>query len=166
MPTLNIPHISPVGAYDSAAGRVTMLDVDPEQKNPYAVDFDTFYQGLSCDYHHVLEAYGYGQRRVCLHKTALKGRNNKRILVFETQMKNSRPEGNMSRRRFMARLATGFKMALAGQLLPRTVLAAAQPEASALHYRPLNGNNLREMARRKMHHGERNLFESHGHCKG
>jgi len=60
VPTLNIPHISPVGAFDSAAGRVTMLDVDPEQKRPYAVDFDTFYQGLSCDYHHVLEAYGYG----------------------------------------------------------------------------------------------------------
>jgi len=60
VPTLNIPHISPVGAYDSMAGRVTMLDVDPEQKRPYAVDFDTFYKGLSCDYHHVLEAYGYG----------------------------------------------------------------------------------------------------------
>jgi hypothetical protein len=60
VPTLNIPHISPVGAYDSANGRVTMLDVDPEQERPYAVDFETFYKGLSCDYHHVLEAYGYG----------------------------------------------------------------------------------------------------------
>ena len=60
VPTLNIPHISPVGAYDAAAGRVTVLDVDPEQNRPYAVDFDTFYQGLSCDYHHVLKAYGYG----------------------------------------------------------------------------------------------------------
>jgi hypothetical protein len=60
VPTLNIPHISPVGAYDSATQRVTMLDVDPEQENPYQVDFGTFYKGLSCDYHHVFEAFGYG----------------------------------------------------------------------------------------------------------
>lgn len=58
--TLNIPHISPVGAYDPATDRVTMLDVDPDQRQPYRVDFNTFYKGLSCDYHHVLEAYGYG----------------------------------------------------------------------------------------------------------
>jgi hypothetical protein len=60
IPTLNIPHISPVGAYDAAGDRVTMLDVDPEQENPYQMDFDTFYKGLSCDYHHVFEAFGYG----------------------------------------------------------------------------------------------------------
>lgn len=60
VPTLNIPHISPVGAYDAVTDRVTMLDVDPEQEKPYEVDFDTFYKGLSCDYHHVFEAFGYG----------------------------------------------------------------------------------------------------------
>jgi hypothetical protein len=60
VPTLNIPHISPVGAYDEATDRVTMLDVDPEQEKPYEVDFNTFYKGLSCDYHHVLQAFGYG----------------------------------------------------------------------------------------------------------
>jgi len=60
VPTLNIPHISPVGAYDPATDRVTMLDVDPEQEKPYAVSFDMFYRGLSSDYHHMLEAYGYG----------------------------------------------------------------------------------------------------------
>lgn len=60
VPTLNIPHISPVGAYDAATDRVTMLDVDSEQEKPYQVDFDTFYKGLSCDYHHVFEAFGYG----------------------------------------------------------------------------------------------------------
>ena len=60
VPTLNIPHISPVGAYDSVANRVTVLDVDPDQKAPYEVDFDTFYRGLSSDYHRVLLAYGYG----------------------------------------------------------------------------------------------------------
>jgi hypothetical protein len=60
VPTLNIPHISPVGAYDATSERVTMLDVDPEQLKPYQVSFDTFYKGLSCDYHHVFEAFGYG----------------------------------------------------------------------------------------------------------
>ena len=60
VPTLNIPHISPVGAYDSTTERVILLDVDPEQENPYQVDFGTFYKGLSCDYHHVFEAFGYG----------------------------------------------------------------------------------------------------------
>jgi len=60
VPTLNIPHISPVGGYDAAADRVTLLDVDPEQEKPYDVDGDTFYKGLSADYHHVLDAYGYG----------------------------------------------------------------------------------------------------------
>jgi hypothetical protein len=60
VPTLNIPHISPVGAYDAVTDRVTVLDVDPEQKSPYEVDFDTFYQGLACDYHRVLAAFGYG----------------------------------------------------------------------------------------------------------
>jgi len=60
LPTLNIPHISPVGAYDAAAERVTVLDVDPEQAAPYEVDFDTFYRGLSADYHGVLTTFGYG----------------------------------------------------------------------------------------------------------
>ena len=60
VPTLNIPHISPVGAYDPVSDRVTVLDVDPDQPAPYEVDFDTFYQGLASDYHRVLAAFGYG----------------------------------------------------------------------------------------------------------
>lgn len=60
VPTLNIPHISPVGGFDPTTGRVTVLDVDPEVKFPYAVDLDTFYKGLSCDYHHIFRAFGYG----------------------------------------------------------------------------------------------------------
>jgi hypothetical protein len=66
VPTLNIPHISPVGAYDEATDRVTMLDVDPEQEKPYEVDFNTFYKGLSCDYHHVFQGLRIRQRGVCL----------------------------------------------------------------------------------------------------
>ena len=60
VPTFNIPHISPVGAYDADTDRVTVLDVDPDQKDPYQVSFSTFYKGLSTDYHRVLAAYGYG----------------------------------------------------------------------------------------------------------
>lgn len=59
VPTLNIPHISPVGAFDSSNDLVTVLDVDPDQKKPYQIDFTTFYNGLSADYHHMLKAYGY-----------------------------------------------------------------------------------------------------------
>lgn len=60
LPTLNIPHISPVGAYDPAADRVTVLDVDPDQKDPYQIDFKAFYRALASDYHHLLKPFGYG----------------------------------------------------------------------------------------------------------
>jgi hypothetical protein len=59
VPALNIPHISPVGAFDPASARVTVLDVDPDEKTPYQVDFDTFYEGLSSNYHHVFTTFGY-----------------------------------------------------------------------------------------------------------
>ena len=59
VPELNIPHISPVGAFDTATGEVTMLDVDPDQPHPYRVSFDTFYRGLASDYHHVFRPFGY-----------------------------------------------------------------------------------------------------------
>jgi len=59
VPELNIPHISPVGAYDTATGEVTVLDVDPDQPRPYRVSFDTFYKGLASDYHHVFRPFGY-----------------------------------------------------------------------------------------------------------
>lgn len=60
VPALNIPHISPVGGFDIEKGRVTILDVDPDQEKPYHVSFDTFYRGLASDYHHIFKAYGYG----------------------------------------------------------------------------------------------------------
>ncbi|WP_419661415.1 hypothetical protein Dvar_18480 [Desulfosarcina variabilis str. Montpellier] len=59
IPTLNIPHISPVGAYDAASGQVTLLDVDPDEKRPYQVSYETFYTGLSSNYHHMFTAFGY-----------------------------------------------------------------------------------------------------------
>lgn len=60
LPALNIPHISPVGGYDEASRQVTILDVDPELAQPYSIDLDTFYQGLSCNYLHVFRVFGFG----------------------------------------------------------------------------------------------------------
>lgn len=60
LPTLNIPHISPVGGFDDASGRVIVLDVDPDLALPYAIELDTFYQGLSCNFLHVFKPFGYG----------------------------------------------------------------------------------------------------------
>lgn len=59
LPTFNIPHISPVGAYDAKRGLVTMLDVDQELKEPYQVGFSRFCEGLSCNYHRVFQLFGY-----------------------------------------------------------------------------------------------------------
>jgi hypothetical protein len=66
----NIPHISPVGAFDPTSGEVTVLDVDPDQEASYRVSFDTFCGGLFHGYHPVLRPFGYrtgGYVRVDLH---------------------------------------------------------------------------------------------------
>jgi len=57
---LNIPHISPVGGFDPDSCRVTLLDVDPAQTNPYQISFDTFYKGISTHYNHIFKLFGYG----------------------------------------------------------------------------------------------------------
>ncbi len=58
---LNIPHISPVGGFDPDTAKVTLLDVDPSQPHPYKVDFDTFYRGISTDYHQMFKSFGFGR---------------------------------------------------------------------------------------------------------
>lgn len=50
VPDLNIPHISPVGGYDTATSRVTILDVDLAQDRPCSISFDSFYRGISKPY--------------------------------------------------------------------------------------------------------------------
>lgn len=57
--TLNIPHISPVGGFDTQSGQVIILDVDPDQDKPYRVPFDTFCKGLFSSYNPVLRLFGY-----------------------------------------------------------------------------------------------------------
>lgn len=57
--TIQLPHISPVGGYDEATGKVTMLDVDPEQTLFYEISFDRFYEGLSNNYNNVFSSFGY-----------------------------------------------------------------------------------------------------------
>lgn len=59
VPALSIPHISPVGGYDLATDRVSLLDVDPDQPAPYSVTFERFYQALACQYLGLLRHLGY-----------------------------------------------------------------------------------------------------------
>lgn len=59
----------------------------------------------------------------------------------------------ITRRRFMGRFFTAIKSMMALPLLQRPSHAAVSQEAGALHYRPLHGDDLRELARRKDHHG-------------
>lgn len=56
---LQIPHISPVGAFDIKTKTVTMLDVDYLQEKHYTISFDTFYDGMACDYHKLFSSFGY-----------------------------------------------------------------------------------------------------------
>jgi hypothetical protein len=58
---LNIPHISPVGGFDLATRKVTLLDVDPSQPHPYQISFDTFYKGIASNYNYVFTHFGYGR---------------------------------------------------------------------------------------------------------
>ena len=62
---------------------------------------------------------------------------------------------HIPRRRFLGRLVKGATAVMAAAWLPRAVRAALQPQpdSPAMHYRPLNGDNLRELVRQKQHHG-------------
>ncbi|OGR24163.1 MAG: phytochelatin synthase [Desulfobacterales bacterium RIFOXYA12_FULL_46_15] len=61
LPELHIPHISPVGGFDRASGKVTFLDVDPDQAYPYQVSFDTFYTSLASNYNPIFRHFGYAE---------------------------------------------------------------------------------------------------------
>lgn len=70
---LNIPHISPVGGYDPATGRVAVLDVDPSQPRPYTVPFHVFYRGIATRYGGFFRPFGYGRGGLVvirIHRTA------------------------------------------------------------------------------------------------
>lgn len=62
----------------------------------------------------------------------------------------------MQRRRFLNFCLNLFKASLVAGVLPGSVRASVPegPEPPALHYRPLNGRSLREIARRREHHGD------------
>jgi hypothetical protein len=60
IPALGIPHISPVGGFDSRTGQVTLLDVDTsELGGPYEIAFGTFYSGMASTYNPILRHLGY-----------------------------------------------------------------------------------------------------------
>ena len=61
IPEFHIPHISPVGGFDPVSEKVTLLDVDPSQTNPYEISFDIFYKGLSYNYNPAFRHFGYGE---------------------------------------------------------------------------------------------------------
>ncbi len=59
IPEFHIPHISPVGGFDAHSDMVTMLDVDPAQKWPYQIPFDTYHKGIAFNYHNVFRPFGF-----------------------------------------------------------------------------------------------------------
>ena len=61
----------------------------------------------------------------------------------------------MKRRYFIQRLLSGLTGVLLGGMAPGPVsrVLAAENEGEKLHFRPLNGRNLRELAARRKHHG-------------
>lgn len=70
----------------------------------------------------------------------------------------------MNRRRFIKTLLTLSKASLVASVLPpavRPALAGAQAPTS--HYRALNGMNLRDIARFRLHHGKQRFLNPFGH---
>ncbi|MDA3897546.1 MAG: MBL fold metallo-hydrolase [Desulfobacteraceae bacterium] len=61
----------------------------------------------------------------------------------------------LDRRKFLSKMLTGMKALPVMGLLPPSVLSAAIDQATdkTLHYRPLNGDLLTDIVKRKLHHG-------------
>jgi L-ascorbate metabolism protein UlaG (beta-lactamase superfamily) len=60
----------------------------------------------------------------------------------------------MNRRRFLNTFFNLLKVSLAASVLPPWVQASLTDSQEPLHYRPLNSMRLRDMAYRKLHHGD------------
>jgi len=61
----------------------------------------------------------------------------------------------MTRRNFLRKLMISFKNLMILSLMPKVALAAvsADSDKAQLHYKPLNGRSLRDVARSREHHG-------------
>ena len=61
----------------------------------------------------------------------------------------------IDRRHFLSKILTGIKaLPVLGMLPPSMLAAATLPDSDMkLHYRPLNGTLLKDIAKQKMHHG-------------
>jgi L-ascorbate metabolism protein UlaG (beta-lactamase superfamily) len=69
----------------------------------------------------------------------------------------------MTRRTFLGKLFAAWKVSMLAGLLPPSLAPAVEDAPDrGLHYRPLNGNDLRELARRKIHHGEERFLNPVG----
>jgi L-ascorbate metabolism protein UlaG (beta-lactamase superfamily) len=64
----------------------------------------------------------------------------------------------------MGRLTAVFKVMLAAQFFPRMVQSAVAGHQgpAPLHYRPLDGRDLRQIATRKLHHGKKTFINPMG----
>ncbi len=70
----------------------------------------------------------------------------------------------MNRRRFLNTFFTLMKASLAASALPPWAYASVGEvkEAPPIHYKPLNGRSLREIARRREHHGDGRFLNPFG----
>lgn len=70
----------------------------------------------------------------------------------------------MNRRRFLDTFLTMLKASLVASALPPWACASVDgaKESPPLHYRPLNGKSLREIARLKLHHGNGRFINPFG----
>ena len=91
-----------------------------------------------------------------LHVYGLPLDKTKEPATFISNIKKIDPQLHISRRRFIGKLSNAAKILLAAQFVPLMVqaCAAGKETQASLHYKPLNGHNLRELARRKVHHGQ------------
>jgi L-ascorbate metabolism protein UlaG (beta-lactamase superfamily) len=70
----------------------------------------------------------------------------------------------MNRRRFIDTLFNLAKAAVAASVLPPRVWASlADPSEPTLHYRPLDGRGLRDIARLRLHHGDGRFVNPFSH---
>lgn len=57
--SLHLPHISPVGAYNTFTNEILVLDVDKDGPGPYWIPFDLFFNGISDNYDGRMSIFGY-----------------------------------------------------------------------------------------------------------
>lgn len=60
IPTLQIPHISPIGGYDAKNDEVIVLDVDFSVEKNYKVSLNSLFKAMKSNYYNLFISHGYG----------------------------------------------------------------------------------------------------------